>query len=138
MHGITAIATRSTSITRAIGTSAPAILCSSNTSTSPCQHIDNLTSAIAGMVPPQNMTTDVIDQLMHIFKQQAKTAKSNAIVQRVLKRRAQAEKVLTKAEPSPTPPSHPEMRPPPIQPPPSQISKSNFLTATWGDHGKLW
>jgi hypothetical protein len=49
------------------------------------------------------MTTDVIDQLMHIFKQQAETAKKNAIVQRVLKERARAERVLTKAEPNPTP-----------------------------------
>jgi hypothetical protein len=32
--------------------------------------VDNLTSAIAGVFPPPNMTTDAIDQLMHIFKQQ--------------------------------------------------------------------
>jgi hypothetical protein len=41
---------------------------------------DNLTSAIAGVIPPPNMTTDAIHQLMHIFKQQAKTAKNNATV----------------------------------------------------------
>jgi hypothetical protein len=37
--------------------------------------VDNLTSAIAGVVPPPNMTTDAIDQLMHIFNE---TAKNNA------------------------------------------------------------
>jgi hypothetical protein len=37
------------------------------------QAADNLTSAIAGILPaPPNMTTDAINQLMHIFKQQAK------------------------------------------------------------------
>ncbi len=46
---------------------------------------DNLTSAIAGIVPLPNMTTDTINQFMHIFKQQAKTAKNNATVQRMLK-----------------------------------------------------
>jgi hypothetical protein len=101
------------------------------------QAADNLTSAIAGIVPPPNMTTDTIDQLMHIFKQQAETAKNDATVQRVLKERAQAERVLTKAEPIQHLPPHPAPHPPPIQPPPSQISKSNFLTATWGDRGKL-
>jgi hypothetical protein len=44
------------------------------------QAADNLTSAIAGIIPPPNMTTDTIDQLMHIFKQQAETAKNNATV----------------------------------------------------------
>jgi hypothetical protein len=33
---------------------------------------DKKTSDIAGVVPPPNMTTDAINQLMHIFKQQAK------------------------------------------------------------------
>jgi hypothetical protein len=46
---------------------------------------DNITSAIAGAAPPPNMTTDVIDQLMHIFKQEAETTKNNATFQRVLK-----------------------------------------------------
>jgi hypothetical protein len=66
------------------------------------QAVDNLLSAIAGVVPPPNMTMDAIDQLMHIFKQQAETAKNNATVQRVLKECAHAERVLTKAEPNPT------------------------------------
>ncbi len=49
------------------------------------QAVNNLISAIAGIVPPPSMTTDTIGQLMHIFKQQAETAKNNATVQRVLK-----------------------------------------------------
>jgi hypothetical protein len=56
-----------------------------------------LTSAIAGVLPPPNMTTDTIDQLMHIFKQHAKTTKNDATVQRVLKEHSHAERVLTKA-----------------------------------------
>jgi hypothetical protein len=33
---------------------------------------DNLTNAIAGIIPPPNITTDAIDQLINIFKLQAK------------------------------------------------------------------
>jgi hypothetical protein len=55
------------------------------------------------MVSPPNMTTDAINQLMHIFKQQADTTKNDATVQRVLKKHAHAKRVLTKAEPNPTP-----------------------------------
>jgi hypothetical protein len=75
------------------------------------QAVDNLTSAIAGIIPPPNMTTDAIDQLMHIFKQQAETAKNDATVQRVLKEGAHAERVLTKAEPNPTPTTTPSAMP---------------------------
>jgi hypothetical protein len=57
------------------------------------------------------MTTEAINQLMHIFKQQAKTAKNNAAVQRVLKERAQAVRVLTKAKPNPTPTTTPSTEP---------------------------
>jgi hypothetical protein len=31
---------------------------------------DNLTAAIAGVVPPPNMTDDAINQIMNIFKQE--------------------------------------------------------------------
>jgi hypothetical protein len=44
------------------------------------QAADNLTSAIAGAVPPPNMTMDAIDQLMQIFKQQAETTKNNVTI----------------------------------------------------------
>jgi hypothetical protein len=73
--------------------------------------VDNLTSAIAGIIPPPNMTTDAINQLMHILKQQAKTAKNNATVQRVLKKPAHAERVLTKVEPNPKPATTPSAAP---------------------------
>ena len=45
---------------------------------------DSLTKAIAGIVPPPNMTTDAIEQLINIFKSQAKKAKDAATAQRVL------------------------------------------------------
>ena len=54
---------------------------------------DNLTEALKGVIPPPNMTTEAVDQLMLIFKQQAKKANNNATAQRVLKERAQAERV---------------------------------------------
>jgi hypothetical protein len=54
---------------------------------------NDLTNAIAGVVPPPNMTQEAVDQLMVIFKQQAKKAKDNATTQRVLKECAQAERV---------------------------------------------
>jgi hypothetical protein len=57
------------------------------------------------------MITDAIDQLMHIFKQQAKTAKSNATFQRVLKERTHAERMRTKAEPNPTSTTTPSAAP---------------------------
>ncbi len=54
---------------------------------------NDLTNAIAGVVPPPNMTREAVEQLMVIFKQQAEKAKDNATTQRVLKERAQAERV---------------------------------------------
>ncbi len=75
------------------------------------QAADNLTSAIAGVVPPPNMTSDAIDQLMHIFKQEAKTAKNDATVQRVMKECTHTERVLTKAKPNPTPTTTPSAAP---------------------------
>jgi hypothetical protein len=75
------------------------------------QAADNLTSAIAGIDPPPNMTTDAINQLMHIFKQQAETAKNDATVQRVLKNRPHTERVHTKAESNPTPTTTPRNAP---------------------------
>jgi hypothetical protein len=58
------------------------------------QAADDLTNAIAGVVPPPpNMTREAVEQLMVIFKQQAEKAKDDATTQRVLKERAQAERV---------------------------------------------
>ena len=58
---------------------------------------NSLTDAIAGIVPPPNMTTDAIKQFINIFKSQAMKAKDAATTQRVLKERAQAQRVITKA-----------------------------------------
>jgi hypothetical protein len=55
------------------------------------------------------MTRDAVDQLMLIFKQQAKKAKDNATTQRVLKERAQAERVHNESTPRPTSPSPPPL-----------------------------
>ncbi len=54
---------------------------------------------------------DAINQLMHIFKQQAKTAKKDATVQRVLKECTHTERVHTKADPNPTPTTTPSTVP---------------------------
>jgi hypothetical protein len=51
-----------------------------------------LTAAIAGVVPPPNMTVDAIDQLMNIFKLQAEKETNDATIQRVLKDCTQAER----------------------------------------------
>jgi hypothetical protein len=63
---------------------------------------DDLTNAIAGVVPPPNMTREAVEQLMVIFKQQAEKAKDDATTQRVLKECAQAERVHNKSRPSMT------------------------------------
>jgi hypothetical protein len=59
---------------------------------------DNLTNAIAGIIPPPNITTDAIDQLINIFKLQAEKEMDAATAQRVLKEHAQAERVSTKTK----------------------------------------
>ena len=59
---------------------------------------NNFTNAIAGIIPPPNITTDAIDQLINIFKLQAKREKDMATVQRVLKKHAQAERVGTETK----------------------------------------
>jgi hypothetical protein len=58
---------------------------------------DSLTNAIAGIVPPPNMTMDANNQLLNIFKSQTEKAKDAATAQRVLKERAQAQRVPTEA-----------------------------------------
>ena len=56
---------------------------------------DSLTDAIAGLVPTPTCTMDVVDQLMIIFKQQARAANNAATVQqRVLRERTQAEREI--------------------------------------------
>jgi len=55
---------------------------------------DYLTDAIAGLIPTPTCTMDAVDQLMIIFKQQAREANDAATAQRVLRERAQAERVI--------------------------------------------
>ncbi len=72
------------------------------------QAADNLTTALAGVIPPPSMTTEAIAQLISIFKTQAEKEKDNATVQRVLRERAQAERALTEAiEPTTKPANEP-------------------------------
>jgi hypothetical protein len=55
---------------------------------------DSLTDDIAGLIPTLTSTMDAVDQLMVIFKQQACAANDAATAQRVLRERAQAERVI--------------------------------------------
>jgi hypothetical protein len=55
---------------------------------------DYLTDAILGLVPTPMGTQDAVDQLMVIFKQQARAAKDAATAQRVLRERTQVERVI--------------------------------------------
>jgi hypothetical protein len=72
------------------------------------QAADNLTTALAGVIPPSSMTTEAIAQLISIFKTQAEKEKDEATLQRVLRERAQAERVLTKTiAPTTNPTSEP-------------------------------
>jgi hypothetical protein len=72
------------------------------------QAADNLTTALAGGIPLPSMTTEAIAQLISIFKTQAEKEKDEATVQRVLRERAQAERVLTKTiAPTKNPTSEP-------------------------------
>ena len=57
---------------------------------------DDLTTALAGVIPPPSMTTDAIAQLINIFKMQAEKMKDEATLQRVLRENAQAERVRNK------------------------------------------
>jgi hypothetical protein len=67
---------------------------------------DDLTKALAGVIPPPNMTTDAIAQLINIVKTQAEKEKDKATLQRVLRENAQAERVLTKNMAPPTSPTN--------------------------------
>jgi hypothetical protein len=68
------------------------------------QAADNLTQALAGVIPPPNMTTDAIDQLINIFKMQAEKEKDEVTVQRVLKEQAATQRVCNKAATTTTSP----------------------------------
>jgi hypothetical protein len=65
---------------------------------------DNLTTALAGVIPPPSMTTNTIVQLINIFKMQAEKKKDKATLQRELRENAQAERVLNDTVAGPTSP----------------------------------
>ncbi len=55
---------------------------------------DNLTDAISGLIPTSTVTADAVDQLMEIYKQQARATRDAATAQRVLRESVQAERVI--------------------------------------------
>jgi hypothetical protein len=55
---------------------------------------DYITDAISGLIPTPMCTQDAVDQLMVIFKQQARAANDAATAQRVLREQAQAERLI--------------------------------------------
>ena len=67
---------------------------------------DNLTTALAGVIPPLSMTTDAIAQLINIFKMPAEKEKDEATLQRVLRENAQAERLLNQTMAPPTSPTN--------------------------------
>jgi hypothetical protein len=70
---------------------------------------DNLTKALAGIIPPPNMTTDTIDQLINIFKTQPEKEKDEVTVQWVLKEQAATQRVCNKAATTTTSPPLPPL-----------------------------
>jgi hypothetical protein len=70
---------------------------------------DNLIKALAGVIPPLNMTTDAINQLINIFKTQAEKEKDKVTVQRVLKEQAATQRVRNKAATTTTSPPLPPL-----------------------------
>jgi hypothetical protein len=54
---------------------------------------DNLIDAISGLVPKPTVTSDAIEQLMEIYKTQAHKSTCKAQTQRVLREKAQAQRV---------------------------------------------
>ncbi len=57
---------------------------------------DYLTDAISGLIPTPTVTDDTVDQLLEIYKQQAHATRDATTAQRVLRERAQAERVIHK------------------------------------------
>ena len=97
---------------------------------------DSLTDAIGGLIPTPTCTMDAVDQLMVIFKQQARAANDTATAQRVLRERAQAERVIKEerqtidALGSKTPTSFPASRCIQMGTPPSRCIQTGMGKAT--------
>ena len=83
---------------------------------------DYLTDAISGLLPTHTVTADAVDQLMEIYKQQARDSIDAATAQRVLRERARAQRVLNEqAEPVTVSPLFEAEGSSPTAPPPSAI-----------------
>jgi hypothetical protein len=67
---------------------------------------DYLTDAISGLIPTPTVTADIVKQLLEIFKQQARATRDAATAQRVLRERAQAERVIHKEHQQQAAPSY--------------------------------
>ena len=97
---------------------------------------DSLPDAIMGLIPTTTCTKDAVDQLMVIFKQQARKANNTATAQRVLRERAQAERVIKEerqtidALGSKTPTSFPASRCIQMGTPPSRCIQTGMGKAT--------
>jgi hypothetical protein len=87
------------------------------------QAADNLTAALAGVIPPPSMTTEAITQLISIFKTQAEKEKDEATLQRVLREGAQALRVLTETIAPTTKPSSEPTTPQQTTYPPLEIEE---------------
>jgi hypothetical protein len=59
---------------------------------------DNLIDAISGLIPKPTVTADAIEQLMEIYKIQAHRSTCEAQAQRVLREKAQAQRVAEKQQ----------------------------------------
>jgi len=68
---------------------------------------DNLTAAIEGNIPTSSITTEAIAQLLRIFHLQADNSKTTASTQRVLRQRAQAQRVGADSNTEQLPPDTP-------------------------------
>ncbi len=55
--------------------------------------VDNLVDTISGLMPQNSVTADAVEQLMDIYKIQAKKATCESRTQRVLRKQAQAQRV---------------------------------------------
>jgi hypothetical protein len=90
------------------------------------QAADNLTTALAGVIPPPSMTNEAIAQLINIFKTQAEKEKDDATVQRVLRERAQTERVLTETKAPTTKPGSKPTVPQQTTYPPLEIEEYEY------------
>ncbi len=69
---------------------------------------DYLTDAISGLIPTPTVAANAVKQLLEIYKQQARATRDAATAQRVLRERAQVERVIHKEHQQQAAPSYPQ------------------------------